>query len=164
MPIIDCRRINMVRPKCPRNVSCSPEKVYFKPRGIPVSILDEVVLTVDELESIRLADFDSLYQEKAAERMHISRQTFGRILDSAHKKIADALINGKAIKIGGGVIKMAGTRKFKCDDCSHEWELPFGTGRQEACPECGSKNIHRAEQDRGPHRHGWKCGCLSDEK
>lgn len=154
----------MVRPKCPRNVSCSPEKIYFKPRGVPVSILDEAVLTLDELESVRLADFEGKYQEQAAESMHVSRQTFGRILESARRKIADALINGKAIRVEGGVIKMAGTRKFKCHGCGHEWDLPYGTGRPDACPECGGQNIHRNEQDRGPHRHGWKCGCLSEEK
>ena len=154
----------MVRPKYPRNVCCSPEKIYFKPRGVPVSILEEVVLTVDELESMRLADLVGLYQEQAAEQMHISRQTFGRILESARSKTADALINGKAIRIEGGVIKMAGTRKFNCHDCGHEWELPFGTGRQNSCPECGSGDLHRAEQDRGPHRHGWKRGRLSDQE
>jgi uncharacterized protein len=139
----------MVRPKCPRNVSCSPGKVYFKPRGVPVSILDEVVLTVDELEAIRLADYGGFYQEQAAEQMHISRQTFGRIIESAHKKIADSLINGKAIRIEGGVIKIAEKRNFKCPDCSHEWELPYGTGRPTGCPECDSSNFHRAEEDRG---------------
>lgn len=153
----------MARPKYPRNVCCSPEKIYFKPRGVPVSMLEEVILTVDELESLRLADFEGLYQEKAAEQMHVSRQTFGRIIESAHRKTADALINGKAIRIEGGVIKMAGTRKFKCYECSHEWELPFGTGRQDACPACGGNNIHRNEQDRGSHRHGWKNGRPSKE-
>lgn len=153
----------MVRPKCPRNVSCDPGKVYFKPRGIPVTALEEVVLTIDELEAMRLADFEGLYQEHAAEKMHISRQTFGRIIESAHKKTADALINGKAMRIEGGVIKMAEKRKFKCYDCRHEWEMPYGTGRPGGCPECGSKNLHRAEEDRGPHRHGWKCKCLNGE-
>lgn len=152
----------MVRPKCPRNVSCSPETVYFKPRGVPVSVLDEVVLTVDELESVRLADFEGMYQEQAAKKMHISRQTFGRILDAAHKKIADALISGKAIRIEGGAIKMAGKRKFKCHDCGREWELPFGTGRPNMCPGCSGTNFHRAGEDRGPHRHGCNCGSLSE--
>lgn len=150
----------MVRPKFPRNVRCSPESVFFKPRGIPVSILDEVVLTVDELESIRLADFEGMYQEQAAESMNISRQTFGRILDSAHKKIADALINGKAIRIEGGVFKMAG-RKFKCVECGHGWELPFGTGRPEECPECSGSNVHRAadeRDERGSHFYSGNAG------
>jgi len=144
----------MARPKCPRHVYGGPRHDFFKPRGIPVSVLEEIVLTVDELESIRLADFEGLYQEAAAERMKVSRQTFGRIVESAHKKVADALTNGKALKIEGGVVTMAEKRKFKCSGCDHTWELPFGTGRPGECPSCGSPNIHRAEEDRGPHRHG----------
>jgi predicted DNA-binding protein (UPF0251 family) len=65
-------------------------------------LLEAVNLTVDEFEAVRLADLEGLYQENAAEKMRISRQTFGRILDSAHKKIADALVNGKALSIEGG--------------------------------------------------------------
>lgn len=61
--------------------------------------LQEVVLNDDEIEAIRLADYDSLYQEEAAEKMKISRQTFGRIIESAHHKVAEALINGKALKL-----------------------------------------------------------------
>ena len=61
---------------------------------------------MDELEAIRLADLEGMYQEDAASRMSVSRQTFGNILTSAHKKIADCLVNSKALKIEGGVIKM----------------------------------------------------------
>ena len=111
----------MGRPKCPRQIDCMPGSSYFKPRGIPVSMLDEVVLPVDEFEAIRLTDYEGLYHEQAAEKMSVSRTTFGRIVASAHKKVADALINGKALRIEGGVIKMAEMRKFKCDDCGHEW-------------------------------------------
>ncbi|HPL64541.1 MAG TPA: DUF134 domain-containing protein [Syntrophales bacterium] len=143
----------MVRPKYPRQVNCCPEGAYFKPRGIPVSRLEEVNLTVDEFEAIRLADLEKLYHEQAAERMNISRQTFGRIIESARAKVADVLVNGKAMKIEGGVIQMAETRKFKCYDGGHEWEEPYGTGRPSQCPVCGSTNIHRAEEDRGPRRH-----------
>ena len=89
----------MSRPKCCRVVGCIPDKNYFKPRGIPSSSLEEVVLAIDEYEAIRLADFVGLYQEQAAVEMSISRQTFGRIIETAHKKIADVLINGKALKI-----------------------------------------------------------------
>jgi predicted DNA-binding protein (UPF0251 family) len=126
-----------------------PESNYFKPRGIPLSALEEVVLTVDEFEAIRLGDLESLYQEKAAERMSVSRQTFGRIIDSAHKKVAEALVRGKALKIEGGEFEMAAMRKFKCYDCQHSWDLPFGTGRPENCPSCKSGDIHRAGEDRG---------------
>jgi len=62
---------------------------------------------LDELEAVRLADFAELYQEDAARKMNVSRQTFGNIIKSAHKKIADALLQGKALKIEGGFIKRA---------------------------------------------------------
>ena len=96
----------MPRPRHFRRVGCIPLANYYKPRGIPLSILQHVNLTVDELEAIRLADLQGLYQEQAAEKMTVSRQTFGRILESAHKKIADALVNGKALSIEGGPIKL----------------------------------------------------------
>ena len=67
--------------------------------------LEEVNLTLDELEAIRLADLTELYQEDAAKKMNISRQTFGNIINSAHKKIADALLNAKALKIEGGTVE-----------------------------------------------------------
>ena len=126
-----------------------PGSNYFKPRGIPLSMLEEVVLTVDEFEAVRLADLDGLYQEQAAEKMKVSRQTFGRIIEAAHKKVAEALVKGKALKIEGGEFEMAATRKFRCDECRHSWELPYGTGRPGGCPSCKSGNIHRAEQDKG---------------
>jgi hypothetical protein len=89
----------MARPKCHRNICGIPDKHYFKPRGIPASDLEEVSLNLDEFEAIRLADYERLYQQEAARQMNISRQTFGRIIDAAHQKIADVLIKGKALKI-----------------------------------------------------------------
>ncbi len=79
--------------------------------------LQQVSLTVDELEAVRLADLQGLYQSDAAEKMNISRQTFGRILESAHKKIADALVHGKALRIEGGPVELI------------EIEQPRGQGR-----------------------------------
>ena len=67
--------------------------------------LEEVNLTLDELEAVRLADLAELYQEDAAKKMNVSRQTFGNIINSAHKKIADALLNAKALKIEGGTVE-----------------------------------------------------------
>jgi predicted DNA-binding protein (UPF0251 family) len=127
---------------------------YFKPRGVPISSLEEVNLTIDEYEALRLADLEGLYHEEAAVKMNVSRQTFGNIINSAHRKIADSIINSKAIKIEGGVYSMAGMRKFTCYDCRHEWEIPYGTMRPGHCPECKSKNIHRAKEDRGYARAG----------
>ena len=72
-----------------------------------MAVLQQVDLTVDEFEAIRLADLERLYQEEAAQRMNVSRQTFGRILDAAHAKVADALVNGKALSIQGGPIQIA---------------------------------------------------------
>ena len=143
----------MARPLKKRRVGCKPEANYFKPRGIPVADLDEVVLTLDELEAIRLADLEECYQEKAAEQMDVSRQTFGNIIRSAHKKIAVALVRGKALKIQGGIFTMI-EKLFQCDDCRHEWSVPYGTGRPKGCPQCSGPNLHRSEKDSGPTRRG----------
>jgi predicted DNA-binding protein (UPF0251 family) len=151
----------MARPFRCRCVRCMPGTNYFKPRGVPLAALEEVNLTVDEFEAIRLADLEGLYQEDSSKKMKVSRQTFANIINSAHKKIAEAIVKVKAIKIEGGVYKMAGTKKFMCYDCKHEWDTPYGTGRPQKCPECESKNIHRAEEDRGYARAGrgrGRCG------
>ncbi|MDD5506523.1 MAG: DUF134 domain-containing protein [Candidatus Omnitrophica bacterium] len=96
----------MSRPCRCRRIRCKPDANYFKPRGIPLDMLEEVNLALDELEAVRLADFVGLYQEDAARDMGISRQTFGNIIERAHKKIADVLLNAKALKIDGGTVKM----------------------------------------------------------
>ena len=118
----------------------------------------EIVLSLDEFEALRLADFEGLYQEQAADQMKISRQTFGRIVEAAREKVAQALVEGKTLSIEGGSVEM---RAFKCSDCQHAWEVPFGTGRPQECPQCKSANLHRAEEDRGPgrgRRHRLGCG------
>lgn len=89
----------MVRPKNLRCIQFNPEVLYFKPRGVPLSILEEEELFHDELEALKLHDVDGLDQIEAAKKMKISQPTFGRILDRAYKKIATAIIKGKAIKI-----------------------------------------------------------------
>lgn len=139
----------MPRPiKC-RRVQGYPTADYFKPRGIPLSLLKETRLSIDGLESIRLADLKGLEQQAAAKIMGISRATFGRIVKQARKITADAIVNGKALKIEGGEVKMASQRKFTCAQCAHSWQLPYGTGRPQECPECQSRNIHRVESERG---------------
>ena len=126
----------MPRPKECRKVGCMPDKNYFKPRGIPASLLDEVVLTLDEFEAIRLADFNGLYQEDGAKKMNISRQTFGRIIESAHRKIADVLINGKALKIEGGEVSIDDMRKIRCPRCNKEYDFPHPSENSFICPHC----------------------------
>ncbi len=133
----------MARPKNCRRIAGLPASKYFKPRGIPLSALEEVTLSVDEFEALRLADFENLYQEEAARRMGISRPTFGRIIESAHGKVAEALVKGMALKIEGGTFEMPPMRNFECQECLHSWELPFGTGRPESCPACKGEKIQR---------------------
>ena len=89
----------MVRPLKRRLVRFNPLVTYFKPRAVPISILEEVDLSVDELESLRFCDLKNLDQVEAAKKMKISQSTLQRILSSAHQKVADALIKGKAIRI-----------------------------------------------------------------
>ena len=89
----------MPRPKKCRCVKCNPSASYFKPRGIPLVRLGEVYLNMDELEAIRLADYEGLYHEEAATRMQVSRSTFGRILGEARCKVAEAIVDGKALRI-----------------------------------------------------------------
>jgi predicted DNA-binding protein (UPF0251 family) len=152
------RRASFVaRPRNCRRVWALPGSEYFKPRGIPLSMLEEITLTIDEFEAIRLADLENLYQEQAADKMKISRPTFGRIIESAHKKVAEALVQGKPLKIEGGDFEIAAMRKFTCYDCQHKWGLPFGTGRPENCPSCKSANIHRAQEGKGYTR-----SCLAE--
>jgi predicted DNA-binding protein (UPF0251 family) len=102
--------------------------------------LEDVGLTVEEVEAVRLKDVEGLQQEECAERMHISRPTFHRVLGSARRKIADALINGKAIRIEGGNFALP-NQLFRCARDGHEWPVPFeamASGRPLACPRCES--------------------------
>ena len=130
------------RPKKWRCVSYNPEITYFKPAGIPLRFLQEIQLSIEEAEAIRLKDTEDLDQEKCAERMKISRPTFHRVLSSARKKIADALLNGKAIRIEGGTFQMA-MHRFVCAE-GHEWDTPPDNSeiaQRNICPICNSGNI-----------------------
>lgn len=138
----------MPRPPCPRRISGAPASDYFKPRGVPMSQLEEIALSLDELEALRLADLEGQYQDGAAESMGVSRATFGRIVESARRKVADALVHGKALAIGGGVVTWTGPRRFACDACGHLWSKPVGGPPPDGCPVCGSARFRRT--DRGP--------------
>jgi len=96
----------MPRPKKSRWISCHPGVSFFKPQGIPLRMLNQVCLEMDELEAMRLADLESLSHEDAAQRMNVSRATFGRIVALGRKKVADALVHGKAIRIEGGEVEL----------------------------------------------------------
>jgi len=158
----------MVRKKKPRQVNFMPEVTYFKPRGIPLSILKEVSLTIDELEAIRLTDLEGLEQIAAAKKMKISQSTLQRILKEVHNKIAEALVKGKAIKVEGGEVIMpgfgrgAGRGKGRgrmggpfaagpggfciCSnpECKNEVSHQVGVPcYQMKCPKCGSPMVRR---------------------
>ena len=154
----------MPRPRCLRRVAGPPDCCTFRPAGTRSSASPDTTLTVDEFEAVRLADLEGLYQEQVAERMNVSRQTVGRILESAHRKVALALVEGRTLRIQGGDVEMADMRTFECYQCQHTWQVPCGTPRPEHCPECQSTNLHRAEDERGAHgagrgRHGHGCCC-----
>lgn len=132
----------MPRPTKCRRVVFIPEVTYFKPAGIPLRILEEVCLSVEEAEAIRLKDLEGMEQQQCAEKMNISRPTFQRVLASARQKIASALLNGKAIRIEGGSFEIA-MRRFRCIE-GHEWNVPFEAmiaGPPEFCPACSTPEI-----------------------
>ena len=133
----------MPRPRSCRRISHSPSATIFKPAGVPRRDLDEVVLGLDELEALRLADLEGLYQEQAAERMGVSRATFSRIVETARRTVAEALVRGKALRIEGGVVH---TEDERCPRCRAE-------SATETCPHCSAADGAGAD---GPRRRG--CG------
>ena len=98
----------MPRPRCCRRITAAPAATIFKPVGIPARDLDEIVMTLDEFEAIRLADLEGLYQEECAAEMGVSRQTLGRILQEAHRKMATVISLGLALRIEGGTVEWGG--------------------------------------------------------
>lgn len=93
----------MVRPRKRRWINSRPGADYFKPRGVPINQLEVTGLTMDEFEAMRLYDIEGMDQAAAAGQMKVSRATFGRIITAAHRKVAEALLYGKAIQISGGI-------------------------------------------------------------
>jgi predicted DNA-binding protein (UPF0251 family) len=139
------------RPKIKRLIKFFPEITYFKPAGVPLRFLLEEILTLDEIEAIRLADLEGLEQEEAAQKMKISRVTFLRILHSVHQKIARSLILGKAIRMEGGEIIMpnldgTGPRGLGPKTGRGLGRVPAGQrlgGSADCqCPKCGEKVPH----------------------
>lgn len=126
----------MARPKKYRKIRCNPAVLYFKPKGIPMHVLDEVILQPDELEAIRLGDFLGLSQEESAEKMNVSRATFGRIINSAHSKVADGILNGKALHISGELAaKLSKTLLVICKSCGKKMKVKRDEFSEE-CLEC----------------------------
>lgn len=146
----------MSRPfKC-RRVTFLPGVTFFKPAGIPLRSLEEIQLSLEEAESLRLKDLEGLEQEESAEKMNISRPTFQRVLASARKKTADALLNGKAIRIEGGNFEIAHSR-FRCQS-GHEWVVETPTSiLPSLCPTCNTPEVQPVLPERfnyGLRKHG----------
>jgi predicted DNA-binding protein (UPF0251 family) len=152
----------MPRPIKWRCVTRVPSVTYFKPAGQPLRALAEVALTVEEVEAIRLKDLEELQQEECAERMRISRPTFHRVLQSARRKLADVLVNGKALRIEGGNFAFP-RQAFQCQRDGHVWTVPFdalAAGPPPACPRYQSPAVlavhprgHGAGRGWGRRRH-----------
>lgn len=126
----------MPRPFKPRRISAMPRYTYFKPTGIPMPLLDEIVLTVDEVEALRLKDIEKLEQHECAARMNIAQSTLQRILVSAREKMTRAIIEGKALRIHGGPYALEG--EPICPHCRRRRFRAGKQGKQEECPECSS--------------------------
>ncbi len=130
----------MERSKKGRTITSGFEASYFKPGGVSMLDLEEVSLSIEERESLRLADILGMPYDKAGLKMGISRSNFGRIIQRARKVLADALVNGKAIHIEGGNFKIAGPRLLKCEKCEYQWKTSGGESDQKVktCPECNN--------------------------
>lgn len=148
----------MARPIKPRQIYNMPKINSFVPCEKIDDNIGTNVLKVEELEAIRLKDMEKLEQNACAERMQISRPTFRRILLSAREKIADSLINGKAIVIEGGDF----TRNIcimHCYSCGHSWDERYESFSSQvemskACPVCGSYNIGCEPKTNNEFCHG----------
>jgi predicted DNA-binding protein (UPF0251 family) len=96
----------MPRHKKHRMVRAIPTVSFFRPQGVPVHDLKGVVIPLEGLEALRLADAEGMDQKSAAARMGVSTATFCRILGGARFAVARALTNGWSIRIEGGVYQI----------------------------------------------------------
>jgi len=131
----------MPRPPIERAVAGVPRITLFKPAGVPARELEQLRLGVDELEAIRLVDLEGLSHEQAAKVMGVSRQTVGRVLERARARVAEALVCGKAILIGGGRYRVE-PRPLRCLACQERWVAAAESGdAPQLCPACGSTDV-----------------------
>lgn len=131
----------MARPNNPRRVGFLPRAIRFKPAGIKASSLEEVVLGNDEIEAIRLKDLLGLSQGEAAKEMHISQPTFHRLVLTARQKIADAFVNGKAVRIEGGNIDLEEGFSQPC-----HWRKRWGCKVKDTCEISGGDRPQSRER------------------
>ncbi len=142
----------MPRPQKERIVSVPPVFSSFKPTGVQRHKLNLVIMSLDEYEAIRLADFLKHDHESAAELMGISRPTFTRLIDSARAKSARHFVEGAELRIEGGNIHFKGNI-YKCRNCGHIFRKELSENEQE-CPECSSRELTDIAESFG---HGKCC-------
>ena len=130
----------MPRPPIERAVGGVPRVTLFKPAGVPGRELEQLPLAVDELEAIRLVDLEGLSHEQAASAMGVSRQTVGRVLERGRAKVAEALVAGKAILIGGGQYRVE-PRQLCCSACGAVWAAALDAAPSAVCPSCASPDV-----------------------
>ena len=148
----------MVRPRRLRRIFFQPDVTYFKPTGVSMRDLKEVILNFDELEAVRMVDIAGVGQSEAGKKMRISQSTLSRLLSSARKKLADAVVNGRAIKIEGGDFKMvkSGGRGLGMGQGAGKGRMggfASGPGGVCKCLKCG----HEEAQVRGQPCMNKKC-------
>lgn len=145
----------MPRPKKCRKVGFVPRCLQFVPNSVEDEVVQEVVISIEEVEAVRLSDYEGLEQNNCAERMGISRGTFQRIINLSRRKVADALVNGKAIRIEGGCYKREHCTLI-CKCCGHKWNDSSQENddqNNEKCSCCDSKELECVEQSSSCRKH-----------
>jgi predicted DNA-binding protein (UPF0251 family)/DNA-directed RNA polymerase subunit RPC12/RpoP len=138
----------MPRRKRHRLVTKEPPVSVYKPAGIPTRELEEILITIDEFEALRLADFEGLSQRDASTAMHISQPTFNRVLSSARSKVASGIVQGYVIRIEGGRYVLAdGTGILECLDCGASVDM--SSEDMSTCPACGSTRLRWLRWEKG---------------
>lgn len=143
----------MVRPFKERRIEQLPPITGYKPSGVPLRDIDEIVLTFEEMEALRLVDAEQLDMAEAADKMAVSKPTMCRIIGKSRQKVALALWQGKFLRVEGGTFRLERSapnrlRHFVCVPCGYRWDVPYDTGRRGRefnCPQCHSAKIYREE-------------------
>lgn len=137
----------MPRKKLHRRVTQEPPVSVYKPAGIPAKELEEILITIDEFEAIKLSDFEGLSQRDASAVMRISQPTFNRVLASARSKVAKGLVQGYVLRIEGGRYVLAdGTGVLECIDCGSSVDM--SSDDKSKCHECGSTRLRWLRWDK----------------